>query len=108
MSTALQELVPGATSRPGIPGDPKIKPRHLALGVLIYVRQSSPTQIYRHPEGAKRQYGLAERAKQLGWAEEQITIIDGDQGKSGAAAPRPTIGTASPNWSRRSGWGRWA
>ena len=101
MSIALQDLAPGATPRPGLPQDPKIKPRHLALGVLIYVRQSSPTQIYRHPEGAKRQYGLAERAKQLGWAEQQITIIDGDQGKSGAgsaaASGRGSSGSRDPS-----------
>src|SRR5205823_381738 len=33
---------------------------------------------------ARRQYGLAERAQALGWTAEQITIIDEDQGKSGA------------------------
>lgn len=34
--------------------DPKITPRHLAQGALIYVRQSSPTQVQRHPESARR------------------------------------------------------
>jgi DNA invertase Pin-like site-specific DNA recombinase len=53
---------------------------------LIYVRQSSPSQIQRHPESARRQYGLAERAQRLGWASDQVTIIDDDQGKSGAGS----------------------
>jgi DNA invertase Pin-like site-specific DNA recombinase len=67
-------------------GDPRITPRHLARQALIYVRQSSPTQVLRHPESARRQYGLAERAQRLGWPAEQITIIDDDQGKSGAGS----------------------
>ena len=67
-------------------GDPRITPRHLAQQALIYVRQSSPTQVLRHPESARRQYALAERAQRLGWPAEQITIIDDDQGKSGAGS----------------------
>src|SRR6266542_3419130 len=57
--------------------DPKIDPRHL-------VRQSHPNQVQRHPESARRQYGLVERAEQLGWPREQTTVIDEDQGKSAA------------------------
>jgi DNA invertase Pin-like site-specific DNA recombinase len=53
---------------------------------VVYVRQSSPTQVQRHTEGARRQYHLAERAVQLGWAPEQVTVIDGDLGKSGAGS----------------------
>lgn len=66
--------------------DPRIMPRHLTRRVLIYVRQSSPTQVVRHPESARRQYALAERAQRLGWTAEQITVIDEDQGKSGAGS----------------------
>ena len=65
---------------------PKIRPRHLTRRALIYVRQSSPTQVQRHPESARRQYALAERAQRLGWAAEQITIIDEDQGKTAAGS----------------------
>jgi DNA invertase Pin-like site-specific DNA recombinase len=61
-------------------------PHHLRRRALIYVRQSSPTQVQRHPESARRQYGLAERAQRLGWTEDQITTIDEDQGKSGAGS----------------------
>jgi DNA invertase Pin-like site-specific DNA recombinase len=66
--------------------DPRITPRHLNRQALIYVRQSSPTQVQRHPESARRQYGLAERAHRLGWAAELVTVIDEDQGKSGAGS----------------------
>jgi DNA invertase Pin-like site-specific DNA recombinase len=66
--------------------DSKITPCHLAKRALIYVRQSSPGQVTRHPESARRQYALVERAQRLGWAAEQVTIIDDDQGKSGAGS----------------------
>jgi DNA invertase Pin-like site-specific DNA recombinase len=78
---------------PAVPGrppdtfrDPKVRAYHLAKRAFIYVRQSSPTQVQRHPESARRQYGLTERAKQLGWSVEQITVIDDDQGKSAAGS----------------------
>lgn len=87
---AIPPSTPSGTTDPSIqqvaPGDPKIVSRHLTRRVLIYVRQSSPTQVQRHPESARRQYALAERAQRLGWAAEDITIIDEDQGKSGAGS----------------------
>ncbi len=64
----------------------KITPRHLAQRALIYVRQSSLTQVQRYPESARRQYGLTERAQRLGWEPTQITVIDDDQGKSAAGS----------------------
>jgi DNA invertase Pin-like site-specific DNA recombinase len=74
--------------RPAVPGprvlDPKVQSRHLGQQALIYVRQSHPNQVQRHPESARRQYGLVERAAQLGWPREQVVVIDEDQGKSGA------------------------
>jgi len=78
-TTALPALRPPVASS-------KIASRHLARRALIYVRQSSPTQVQRHPESARRQYALAERAQRLGWAAEQITIIDEDQGKTAAGS----------------------
>jgi hypothetical protein len=68
------------------PGDPKIQTRHLARHARIYVRQSHPNQVQRHPESARRQYGLVERAEQLGWPREHISVIDEDQGKSAAGS----------------------
>jgi DNA invertase Pin-like site-specific DNA recombinase len=73
---------------PPLVTDPKITARHLARQALIYVRQSSPTQVQRHPESGRRQYGLTERAQRLGWPAEQIITIDEDQGKSGAGSAK--------------------
>jgi len=74
------------TDTPLTPREPKITARHLTQRALIYVRQSSPGQVQRHPESARRQYGLSERAQRLGWDAAQITIIDEDQGKSAAGS----------------------
>jgi DNA invertase Pin-like site-specific DNA recombinase len=66
--------------------DPKVQPRHLTRTALIYVRQSHPSQVQRHPESARRQYALVDRAHALGWPADQITVIDDDQGKSAAGS----------------------
>jgi len=66
--------------------DPKIHSRHLMRQAVIYVRQSHPNQVRHHPESARRQYGLTERAQQLGWGPDQITVIDEDQGKTAAGS----------------------
>ena len=82
-SVAARELTTVSSERMA---EPKIHPRHLLRRALIYVRQSHPNQVQRHPESARRQYGLVERAEQLGWGRDQISVIDEDQGKSGAGS----------------------
>jgi DNA invertase Pin-like site-specific DNA recombinase len=62
----------------------KIEPRHLGLRAVVYVRQSTPRQVLTNQESTRRQYQLAERARQLGWPMPQIEIIDEDLGLSGA------------------------
>lgn len=60
----------------------KIRPEHLKLQAIVFVRQSSPTQVRNHPESARRQRALQQRAEALGWPAERIRILDEDQGKS--------------------------
>jgi len=86
VSPASPAVVRPATQAVPAPADPKIKPRHLAKQAFIYVRQSSPGQVQRHPESARRQYALAQRAERLGWPGDQVVIIDEDQGKSAAGS----------------------
>src|SRR6516165_2189245 len=57
-----------------------------ARAALLYVRQSSLKQVTRNTESAIRQYDLRGKAIALGWAADQITVIDIDQGHSGASA----------------------
>jgi DNA invertase Pin-like site-specific DNA recombinase len=41
-------------------------------------------QVERNTESTLRQYDLASRARQLGWPQEAIRVIDGDLGISGS------------------------
>src|SRR5579859_2115583 len=43
-------------------------------------------QVLENVESTKRQYALRGRATALGWRDEQIIVIDSDQGESGASA----------------------
>jgi DNA invertase Pin-like site-specific DNA recombinase len=62
-----------------------ITPHHLTRKAIIYIRQSSPHQVLTNQESLRLQYALRERAVTLGWRSEDIEIIDGDLGLSGAA-----------------------
>ncbi len=64
----------------------KVQPSHLERGAYLYIRQSSMRQVLENSESAKRQYALRGRAVALGWREEQIVVIDNDQGESGTSA----------------------
>ena len=64
----------------------KVQPHHLGRGAYLYIRQSSMRQVIENSESTKRQYALRGRAAALGWRDEQIIVIDSDQGESGAAA----------------------
>ncbi len=63
-----------------------VQPRHLERGAYLYIRQSSMRQVLENTESAKRQYALRGRAIALGWRDDQIVVIDNDQGESGASA----------------------
>jgi DNA invertase Pin-like site-specific DNA recombinase len=63
-----------------------ITPQHLARKAVIYIRQSTPHQVLSHQESLRLQYALHERARQLGWPDEAITIIDDDLGLTAASA----------------------
>jgi DNA invertase Pin-like site-specific DNA recombinase len=64
----------------------KVQPHHLGRGAYLYIRQSSPRQVLENVESGKRQYALRGRAVALGWRDDQIIVIDDDQGQSGASA----------------------
>src|SRR5438445_1494402 len=62
--------------------DAKISTVHRQRLAIVYIRQSSPTQLERNRESTLRQYNFVARAIALGWAEAQIHVIDEDQGVS--------------------------
>jgi DNA invertase Pin-like site-specific DNA recombinase len=66
----------------------KIVADHLARGAVVYVRQSTMTQVLGNLESQKRQYALADAARTAGFA--SVTVIDDDLGRSGSGlAARP-------------------
>jgi DNA invertase Pin-like site-specific DNA recombinase len=65
----------------------KILPEHLARSAFVYVRQSTAYQVANNLESQRRQYGLVERARQLGW--DDVQVVDDDLGKSGGGTTRP-------------------
>src|ERR1700746_4210707 len=69
----------------------KISVEHLKRAAYVYIRQSSSSQVRFHLEGQRRQEGLAERARQLGFHE--VVVIDEDLGRSGSGVQeRPGFG----------------
>ena len=64
----------------------KVNACHLKRNAYLYVRQSTIRQVLENTESTKRQYALRQRAIALGWAAEQIVVIDNDLGQSGASA----------------------
>ena len=65
----------------------KITADHLARAAFVYIRQSTADQLVHNQESRRRQYGLADRAKQLGWA--IVEVVDDDLGRSGGGITRP-------------------
>ena len=64
----------------------KIQGRHHDRLAIVYVRQSTLRQVEQNQESTRLQYGLVERALQLGWARERVEVIDDDLGRSGSTA----------------------
>ena len=62
-----------------------VKPAHLARKAVVYIRQSTPHQVVSNQESLRLQYGLRQRAHELGWHEADIDVIDADLGLSGAS-----------------------
>ncbi len=60
----------------------KLTLAHLQRRAIVYVRQSSPTQLMHNRESQLRQYRLSDYARELGFAE--VETIDEDLGRSGS------------------------
>src|ERR1700693_3369928 len=64
-------------------GSAEITKKHLERLALVYIRQSTVTQVRENTESTARQYALAEEAARLGWENSKIAIIDADLGIAG-------------------------
>jgi len=67
----------------------KVSVQHTARKAIVYVRQSTPSQVLHHREGLALQYRMQQRLIELGWHE--IEVIDEDLGRS-ASGVRPREG----------------
>ena len=65
----------------------KVTADHLTRRAIVYVRQSSPIQVANNLESQRRQYALADQARQLGF--QQVEIIDEDLGRLVPATGSP-------------------
>lgn len=65
----------------------KISADHLSRRACVYVRQSTPDQVQYNLESQRRQYALADRARELGW--QDVEVFDDDLGISGSGVRRP-------------------
>ena len=81
-----------------------ITPQHLTRKAVIYIRQSTPHQVVSHQESLRLQYALGARARQLGWPDEAIDIIDDDLGLRGHGPPSRRL--QYPGRASHSGTGR--
>jgi DNA invertase Pin-like site-specific DNA recombinase len=64
----------------------KIHAHHLSRKALVYVRQSTLHQVFAHRESTARQYGLSFTARDPGWPDHLVEVIDDDLGQSGGSA----------------------
>ena len=62
--------------------NPKLNAKRLSRRAIVYIRQSSPSQLIHNQESQRRQYGLVDRARELGFSD--VTVIDDDLGRSGS------------------------
>ena len=60
----------------------KLTHERLKRRAIIYLRQSSPEQVFQNQESQRRQYGLADQAREVGFQE--VMVIDDDLGRTGS------------------------
>ncbi|MCK5803875.1 MAG: recombinase family protein [Lentisphaeria bacterium] len=64
----------------------QITQEHREKTACVYLRQSTPGQLRLNRESTERQYGLKDKALELGWASSMIRVMDRDLGLSGTTA----------------------
>jgi DNA invertase Pin-like site-specific DNA recombinase len=64
----------------------KITTVHLSRQAIVYLRQSSAAQVEHNRESTERQYALVGKARELGWPEDRILVIDEDLGLSASGS----------------------
>jgi DNA invertase Pin-like site-specific DNA recombinase len=63
-----------------------VQPNHIERQAVVYVRQSTPHQALAHQESLQMQYGLGQRAVELGWMRDDVRVVDSDVGRTASSA----------------------
>jgi len=63
-----------------------VHPSHVQRQAVVYVRQSTPHQALTNQESLQMQYGLGQRAVELGWIPDDVRVVDSDVGRTGSSA----------------------
>ena len=58
---------------------------------IIYLRQSTPSQVEQNVGSTARQYNLKDLAQAWGWSEDRIQVVDDDLGVSSAQAGKRLV-----------------
>ena len=74
---------------------PKLQNWHLSRAAIVYIRQSTPQQVLDHRESTAPVVCPRRSRVELGWAREQVMVIDDDLGKSGRSAETTGIPATS-------------
>jgi len=61
--------------------NPKLTADRLRRRAIIYIRQSTPSQLIHNQESKRRQYGLVDEARTMGFVD--VVTVDDDLGRSG-------------------------
>ena len=83
-------------------GSELVKPHHLGRRAVVYVRQSSPHQVLTNQESLRLQYALRQKARELGWRETDIDVIDPTRAERRVGRPAP--GLQGPGRARNPPW----
>src|SRR5262252_811307 len=67
---------------------PVVHPHHLSRKAVIYIRQSTGHQVLTYTESQQLQHAMREHARQLGWPEERIEVVETDLGRSAQSTDR--------------------
>ena len=67
---------------------PMVHPHHLSRKAVIYIRQSTGHQVLTNTESQQLQHAMREHARQLGWPEERIAVVETDLGRSAQSTQR--------------------
>jgi len=63
-----------------------VHPNHVQRQAVVYVRQSTPHQALTNQESLQMQYGLGQRAVELGWIPDDVRVVDSDVGRTASSA----------------------